>query len=267
MKQKFTITFLLLSLCLSCFSELLAGNRSTHTSASSTYNKDEKLTITKKKKTSYLKFRDEPQYMIINVDIDWPVSNNGRSIAELQKSIIYATFERNTTNIDAIIKEYCTKRSGGKVVTTIPKRVKQQKVPWYQNDLEVKCTQVAGRYATFQIDDNTFNGYHGLPTYRRYVNYDINNNKIILLNDIINNLRNRDFQELLISYLKAHQFFTDLSNYKDGNILRIAGFTLKEKVVIFNFEDEMEGYLDIEIPNEKIAQFLTDYGRQLLQLQ
>ena len=263
MKQKDLITLLLSIVILACFSELSAGNRSTQTNS----NGNEKLTITKKKKTSYLKFRDEPQYMIINVDIDWPVSNNGRSIAELQKSIIYATFERNTTNIDAIIKEYCTKRSGGKVVTTIPKKVKQQKVPWYQNDLEVKCTQVAGRYATFQIDDNTFNGYHGLPTYRRYVNYDINNNKIILLNDIINNLRNRDFQELLISYLKAHQFFTDLSNYKDGNILRIADFTLKEKVVVFNFEDEMEGYLDIEIPNEKIAQFLTDYGRQLLQLQ
>ena len=42
---------------------------------------------------------------------------------------------------------------------------------------------------------------------------------------------------------------------------------LREKVVVFNFEDEMEGYLDIEVPNEKIAQFLTDYGRQLLQLQ
>ena len=224
------------------------------------------LTITKKKKTSYLKFRDEPQYMIINVDIDWPVSNNGKSITELQKSIIDATFERNTTNIDAIIKEYCTKRSGGKVVTTIPKKVKQQKVPWYQNDLEVKCTQVAGQYATFQIDDNTFNGYHGLPTYRRYVNYDINNNKIILLNDIINNTRSRSFQELLISYLKVHKFFTNISNYKDGNLLRITGFALKEKVVVFNFEDETEGYLDIEVPKEKLAQFLTEYGRQLLQV-
>lgn len=227
-------------------------------------NSTNKLSINKKKKTGYLKFRNEPQYMIINVDIDWPVANNGKSITELQKSIIESTFERNTTNIDAIIKEYCTKRSDGKVVTTIPKKVKQHKVPWFQNDLEVKCTQVVGRYATFQIDDNTFNGYHGLPTYRRYVNYDIKNNKIILLTDIINDTRSRNFQELLTSYLKAHQFFTDLSNYKDGNVLRIAGFALREKVVVFNFEDEMEGYLDIEVPKEMLAQFLTEYGRQLL---
>ena len=228
-------------------------------------NSTNKLTITKKKKTGYLKFRDEPQYMIINVDIDWPVSNNGKSITALQKKIIYASFERNTNNIDAIIQEYCTNRSGGKVVSTIPKAVKQQKVPWYQDDLEVKCTQVAGLYASFQIDGNTFNGYHGLPTYRKHINYDINNNKIIELNDIIINTKDRQFEEFLSSRIKAIPN-ANLPDYKDRNGLKIAGFALRANSVVLNFDDDVEGYLEIEISKERLAKFLTEYGKSILQI-
>ena len=228
-------------------------------------NSTNKLTITKKKKTGYLKFRDEPQYMIINVDIDWPVSNNGKSLTILQKKIIYQAFERNTSNIDDIIKKYCTERSGGKVVKTIPKTVKQQKVPWYEDDLEVKCTQVAGRFATFQIDANTFNGVHGLPTLRRYVNYDITNNKIIELKDIIVNIKNKDFQELLSSRIKA-TLNANLSDYKDGNGLKIVDFALRDGGIVFNFEDDVEGYIEIQLSKERLAKFLTEYGKSILRI-
>lgn len=275
MKQKALIILLLSIVLLACFSEQANGKTRKQNLTSSTSNSSGKLTITKKKKTSYLKFRDEPQYMIINVDIDWPVSNNGKSITELQKSIIDATFERNTTNIDAIIKEYCTKRSGGKVVTTIPKKVKQQKVPWYQNDLEVKCTQVVGQYATFQIDDNTFNGVHSLPTYRRYVNYDIKNNMIIALNDILDfNINtndehytklNNEFKELISSLIKQKKH-DNLSNYIDYYNLKNVDFTFKNNKIAFTFDDEDEGYFEIDVPKEKLAKFMTDYGRYLLQV-
>ena len=242
------------------------GKTTTQSRTSHITNNAEKLTITKKKRTGYLRFREEPRYMIINVNIDWPVACNGKSITALQKKIIDATFERNTTNIDAIINEYCTKRSGGKVVKTIPKAVKQQKAPWYQNDLDVKCTQVAGRYATFQIDENTFNGIHGLPTYRRYVNYDMANNRVIELSDIIVNMKNRDFQDLLMKLIKAKPY-NNLSDYKDRNGLKIADFSLKEKTILFIFDDDIEGYFEINVAKESIAQFLTEYGKQLLNVE
>lgn len=245
------------------FLKLRSKNESTHPSISLNSNRDEKLTITKKKRTGYLKFRDEPQYMIINVDIDWPIGNE-KSIKTLQKRIIDVSFERNTSDIDGIIKKFCTERSGGRVITSIPKRVKQQKVPWYQDDLVVKCTQVPGRFASFQIELGTFNGYHGLPPYRRYVNYDIQNNTIIELKDIIFNPRDRNFQEVLTKYIKAHQLYTDISYYKDANGLRIADFALKDNSMVFNFDDEMEGYLEIDVPKEKLAKFMTDKGRHLL---
>lgn len=265
MKQKALISLLLSIILFACFSEQSIGKNRKQKLTSSTSNSSGKLTITKKKKTGYLKFRDEPQYMIINVDIDWPVSNNGKSITALQKKIIYASFERNTNNIDAIIQEYCTNRSGGKVVSTIPKAVKQQKVPWYQDDLEVKCTQVAGLYASFQIDGNTFNGYHGLPTYRKHINYDINNNKIIELNDIIINTKDRQFEEFLLSRIKAIPN-ANLPDYKDRNGLKIAGFALRANSVVLNFDDDVEGYLEIEISKERLAKFLTEYGKSILQI-
>lgn len=276
MKQKALISLLLSIILFACFSEQSIGKNRKQKLTSSTSNSSGKLTITKKKKTSYLKFRDEPQYMIINVDIDWPVSNNETSLRGLQRMLIDSIFGRDETNIDALIKAYCTERSGGKVVTTIPQKVKKQQVQWYQDDLEVKCIQVAGRYATFQIDENTFNGYHGLPTYRRYINYDIHNNRIIDLSDILDltvqngefnyeTKLNEDFRKLMAAYLKDKTYH-ELSNYIDATSLKNVDFTFNDKAIIFNFEDNDEGYLEVEIPKEKLTKFMTEYGCFLLNM-
>lgn len=276
MKQRIIFTLLLSIVLLACFSEQAIGKTRKQKQTSYTSNSSGKLTIIKKKKTGYLKFRDEPQYMIINVNIDWPVSNNGKSLKGLQRVLIDSIFGRDEANIDVLIKAYCTERSGGKVVTTIPRKVKKQQVQWYQADLDMKFTQVAGRYATFQIDENIFNGYHGLPTYRRYINYDIHNNRIIGLGDIIDvtvpsgeysyeTKLNEEFRKLMTTYLKDKTYH-ELSNYIDANGFKIVDFTFNTKAIIFNFEEEDEGYLEIEIPKEKLTKFMTEYGCYLLNM-
>lgn len=276
MKQRTLITLLLSIVLLTCFSEQANGRTIKQKLTSSTSNSPGKLTITKKKKTSYLKFRDEPQYMIINVDIEWPVANNGKPLKGLQKVLIDSIFGRYETNIDALIKAYCTERPGGKVVTAIPQKVKKQQLQWYQDDLDVKCTQVAGRYAIFQIDENTFNVYHGLPTYRRYINYDIHNNRIIDLSDILDitvqngdysfeKKLNDEFRKLMAKYLKD-KTYNKLSNYIDVYSLKTVDFTFNDKTIIFNFEEEDEGYLEIEIPKERLTKFMTEYGCYLLNM-
>lgn len=245
-------------------------------SSYSTSNCADKLTITHKKRTGYLRFRDEPHYMIINVNIDWPVSNNGKSLAALQRVLIDSIFGRDESNVDALIKTYCTERSGGKIVKTLPPKVKKHKVSWYQDDLEVKCTQAPGRYATFQVDENTFNGLHGFPTYRRYINYDIHNNKIINLDDILNltvqiskysdeTKLNEDFLKLMTTYLKGKTYH-ELNHYINAYNLEIVDFTFNDKAIIFNFEEMDEGYLEIEIPKEKLTKYMTEYGCYLLNM-
>ena len=104
-----------------------------------------------------------------------------------------------------------------------------------------------------------------MPTLRRYVNYDITNNKIIELKDIIVNIKNKDFQELLSSRIKA-TLNANLSDYKDGNGLKIVDFALRDGGIVFNFEDDVEGYIEIQLSKERLAKFLTEYGKSILRI-
>ena len=106
----------------------------------SVINPNDTIQIVHKHKQVYQRFNDEPEYGLINVDIDWPVSYKGADLAQLQQQLIDVAFDRKSKNIDAMMNSFCAPRSSGRIVTTIPTKIKQDGYPLYKDELEIKCT-------------------------------------------------------------------------------------------------------------------------------
>lgn len=214
----------------------------------SIYDDTETLSISHKTRTGYLRFNEEPQYMIVNVDIDWPVAINGTKPTKLQKDLIEKSFHRKGDNIDDMIDDYLNQRQGGTSVTSIPEEYIERESSYAKKDLKVKCNRINERCATFSISEYSFNGYSNDPTYRLHVNYDIIKDDFIGINDIFENIQNDRLQRVIYKFLKEN--VNDQSYYYiENQKLRITDFSFNKKNMIFQFDNEYDGFLEIEVPN------------------
>lgn len=226
-------------------------------------DKSDTIIIKHKHKQVYQRFNSPPEYGIFNVDIDWPVSYKNVNLSQLQQKLIELAFERNGSNIDAMIDAYCAPRPGGRIVTSIPDNVKKHEVPWYEDDLEIKCTQVAGRYVTFKINANTFN-YESYPTYRRYVTFDLANQKIVEEKDVFSKNEESEY------YAYKEVVFEYLYDALKGNLEEIshngeiACFYFTDRYTVFLFDENLNGFKEVEVPNDEISEYMTDNGRRLI---
>lgn len=265
------ITALLIFAFASCNAESeKATNQSESNGVVEAIDKSDTIVIEHKYKKVYQRFNSSPEFAIINVDIDWPTTHKNADLTQLQRKLISIAFERNSSNIDAMLDAYCAPRSGGRVVTTVPDNVKKRQVPVFEDNLEVKCSQVAGKYATYKIELNISNGYESFPTHRRYVTFDLSNNKVLEIKDVFNNSGDEyydyyEYTEVVAEYLYEKKR-EDMNEFMKDDELNIAGFYFTHQNVGILFNHDVEGFYEIQVPKAVMGKYMTEQGRRLLGL-
>ena len=227
---------------------------------------NEGLTLAHKAKAEYFSFSDEPQYMIVTANIDWPVAINGTTPTKLQKDLIQKSFHRSGSNIDDFIDDYLSQRPGGLRVTSIPEEYKGWESGSAKKYLQVKCNQPNERCATFSISEYSFNGYSNDPTYRIHVNYDIIKDDFVGISDVFANIQNDQLQRIVYKFLKDNVDSQSLYYYVENQKLKIVDFSFNKENVIFQFDNEIDGFTEIEVPKGYLASYMTSYGKYLLQV-
>ena len=234
--------------------------------------------ISKSYRMQYIEEEGDTFYIDNSVRFFWPKIINGKAATTLQNALRAELVDSaGITEVDQIIKCLleCNEPEGAAAATLKPVTEFEGEMPNISSaNVNVQLKELGRRLLTYHIyyDEYGAGAAHGIYA-NRYVTYDLKNDKVVTLNDIVadtNALRSA----ILRSIKQEYQYDKDDLILPENGILPlpqnfyIDGMALHAVYQVYEIASYAQGMIDAPIYpymiNDKATGIYTPYGREIM---
>lgn len=224
---------------------------------------------------------DTKVYTTASITVQWPRRFGDSDVKSLQDTILAHTFVTPKASVDSCIVDFISRPIGFgeyalEKVDFEP--VFDETTRVLSTNTSVKSVGFCEKYVVFKVEHDEYRGGNHPSYFASFINYDLKNKRVVNFNSLFKDNSDDQLLEILKQALISNYFCTNLEEVAEKSGIFISDLFVSHEVyltgdeIVFFFNPYeigpwVIGTVEIPVPVVTLADCLSDYGKQLYDIE